>query len=221
MKETVPRRKSQLLLESIYSALNIQHENISDTEAGNIQRDLDESITDDSWLEEEAALREGPLIDALQIQLTSLLRQSTVFSFSFNDFLTREVAEEIRRASRQETGGMRACRVFVRMLTESDFSNKVSNTDFPFDKVSVSIGCLDLSADDTVPTFELFVYLCPSQSPLNWIRSVISAISSKTSTKQSRCRTVRLQSDFVLMKRKLFRSQNSFAKVFRQLSFNS
>nr|XP_002131675.1 uncharacterized protein LOC100186509 [Ciona intestinalis] len=220
MRQPETRRKSQVFMDSILTALKLQ-ESENENESSQVISELDESTTDDKWWEEEAALRETPLINALQIQLETLLRQSTVFSFSFNETLTREIAEEVSRTSRQETGGMRACRVFVRLISESNFSSKVSHTETSLDKVSVNVGCLDLSAGETVSTFELYVYLCPSQSPLNWIRSVISAISSKTAPKQQRCRAVRLQLDFVLMKRKLFRSQDSSVKVFRQLSFKS
>ncbi|CAK8697332.1 uncharacterized protein LOC143455858 [Clavelina lepadiformis] len=179
------------------------------------------SMSEESWWEEEAKNRDLPLTYALDRRLCSVIKECQGPVLSHCPQLTRQVAEEIARISREEPGGMNACRLFVKVVPDEKHipnhrngeSNQAQNK---YDLLSV--GSVDMSDSSSfVATFEVYVYLFPSTSLLSRLQSMVFNFSSKKNEdgKGSMLKNVTLSPDFILVKKKLFRSRSNSIEIIR------
>ncbi|XP_077968651.1 uncharacterized protein LOC144422757 [Styela clava] len=88
------------------------------------------------------------------------------------------------------------------------------------------LGCLDLCDSDSVPTFELYIYLAPVTSWSWWVRRLFSsslkagkgdcdAHRNKPNSNQKNLKSLNLMPDFTLVKRKLYRTRSNSLEVIR------
>ena len=131
---------------------------------------------------------------------------------SFCPELPMRISEEIARISRDEPGGLAACRFQINIVSDLPFSNFVNSLKLNFESrpSSLALGNTSLSLTRMVETFEVQIYLFPSNSVLSKLQSVIISLRQKDDfNKFSRSRNISLLPDFVLTKQKLFRSNST------------
>ena len=128
--------------------------------------------------------------------------------------MPRRVCDEAARISRDEPGGITACRIHVKILLKENLS--ISSNDLIFQDLNsatsvLSLGSTSLSENGVVETFEIDVYLFPAVTVFSRLQAIMTSLSLKqnNSDKRSHPRNISLLPDFVLVKRKLFRSNNS------------
>jgi len=119
--------------------------------------------------------------------------------------LIKRITNEIAKSSCQEPGGLSACRVLIKIATDAHRGVRPISDEFSNDYETCQLGTVDMSVNQKIVTFEMFVYLFPSKSLFSRLRSFLSKIVPRN--------FVSLTEDFVLVKRKLFRSRNSKEEV--------
>jgi len=119
--------------------------------------------------------------------------------------LIKRITNEIAKSSCQEPGGLSACRVLIKIATDAHRGVRPISDEFSNDCETCQLGTVDMSVNQ-VATFEMFVYLFPAKSLFSRLRSFLSKISPRN--------VVSLTEDFVLVKRKLFRSRNNKEVVY-------
>ena len=126
--------------------------------------------------------------------------------------LPMRISEEIARISRDEPGGLSAGRFQLNIATNESFLKFADTFDLNAESkpTSLTLGSASLSEARMVETFEVQIYLFPSNSVLSKLQSIISTLRQKDdSRRNSRPRNISLLPDFVLTKHKLFRSNNN------------
>ena len=125
--------------------------------------------------------------------------------------LPQRISEEIARISRDEPGGMAAGRVRLNIVSNESFTTLPESfgADSENKPASLSLGKTSLSDAKVIETFEIQIYLFPSNSVLSKLQSIVTSLRQKDASKHSRSRSISLLPDFILTKQKLFRSNNN------------
>jgi len=121
------------------------------------------------------------------------------------------ISDEIARISRDEPGGLSAGRFQLNIVSNESFLTFTDtfNSDVESKPSLLSLGSASLSEARMIETFEVNIYLFPSNSVLSKLQSVITTLRQKDENKRTRSRNISLLPDFVLTKQKLFRSNNN------------
>ena len=132
---------------------------------------------------------------------------------SFCPDLPRRISDEIVRVSCEEPGGVAAGRVKIYLRSKEGWPASADDG-FSLESseglcsTSFCLGTVGLTEKNTVETFEVDVFLFPSNSVLSRLQTIITNLSLSKEGKFNRFRSISLLPDFVLVKRKLFRSSS-------------
>jgi len=81
------------------------------------------------------------------------------------------------KSSRQEPGGLSACRVHIKIATDAHRGVGPISDEFSNNCETCQLGTVDLSVNQKIATFEMFVYLFPAKSLFSRLRSFLSKIA--------------------------------------------
>ena len=136
------------------------------------------------------------------------------FLFSHSPNLLTKISEEIVRMSRDEPGGVTTCRVHLNLVSREKCSPSriAEELRSNLEITSTKLGSSLVTNSHVVETSKIEVYLLFSSSILSRLQSIVRSFSLRGSQKdfksKPRPQKLLLLPDCVLVKQKLFRSNN-------------